>query len=561
MSDTEEGSREGSRFGPYQLQRLLHSTETSALYEALDTVNDSVVALQLLSPKLSDDPDFRERMQRDLRAAERLDEPHLVHINDHGDIGGEWFVDMRQIDGVNLAKLIRESRELAPPRAVSIVGQVAAALDALHAAGIEHWDVAPRNVLVTTDDYAYLGGLGVAETAAPGGTGDSAEPWKYTAPEQMGDNETDYHVDVYALTCVLYESLTGWPPYRADDAEKMIAAHLSSPAPRPSQLRPDLPPEFDEVVAIGMAKDPQQRYATCGDLASVAYRALSRADQALVRHFTPDLSALRPAPSPSAPTPPPSPPRTDMPARPLPPPHYPPVPPHYPGAPPPHHAPPRPPVGSGWPSEFAAPPLSYSRPPEDRRKRLVFGAVAAVVVVVAGAFGLHALTQSPDSTPAAPETSASASASTTTTPTTPAAVAEARLIAQLPAGYPPDVCRPIAPPKPALAQASCGPNADPDGPPSATYTVYPDAATLRSAFEQAVPAGAVVICPGRIQSPGPWHHVASPDKAAGTVLCAAPQGNPTLTWTNDAEFMLSTVQANVPGPTLDQLFAWWSSHS
>lgn len=565
MSDTAQGSREGSRFGPYSLKRLLASARTGAVYEALDTVNDSTVALKLLSPTLSGDPDFRERMQRDLRAAERLNEPHLVPINDHGEIDGEWFVDTRLIDGVDLAQLIRESRELAPPRAVSVVGQIATALDTLHDAGIEHRDATPRNILVTGDDFAYLDGLGVAETVAPGMVSpadNSVERWKYIAPEQLDDSETNYQVDVYALACVLYECLTGWPPYRADDAEKLVAAHLSSPIPRPSQLRPDVPPGFDEVIAVGMAKDPRQRYATTGDLAAAAYRALTRADQGAVRHFTPPLSALR---TPPGAPPPPQQPYSDLPPRPVSAPHFPPapppLPPGYPAAPPTRHAPPYPPPGSPWPAELGPPRFPYRPPRDGRRRRLVFGAVATVVVLAAGGVGLHFLLQPSDSTPAEPVPKTPTESTTTTTPTTPPAVAEARLVGQLPGGYAPDVCQPTPAPKNALAQASCGPNTDPDGPPSATYTVYPDAKTLRAAFDQAVPANAIVICPGRIQSPGPWRHVASPDTPAGMVLCAVPQGNPTLTWTNDAEFMLSTVQANVPGPTIDQLFAWWSSHS
>lgn len=566
MSDTAQTSREGSRFGPYLLRRLLNSDESGAVYEALDTVNDSVVALKLLSPTLSDDPDFCERMQHDLRAAERLDEPHLLPINDHGEINGEWFVDMRLIEGVDLATLIRESRELAPPRAVTVIGQVAAALDSLHAAGIEHGEITPTNIVATSNDFVYVGGLGVGEAATAGGVSpadNSAERWKYVAPERLTDADIDYRVDIYALACVLYECLTGLPPYRADDADKMIAAHLSNPIPRASQLRPDVPPSFDEVIAIGMAKDPRQRYFTAGQLALAAYQALSRAEQGLVRHFTPPPAALRSPPA--AILPPPHAASGAMSAPPLPVPHYPPAPPQagsgYPIGPQPGHAPPAPPAGGAWPGQFAAPPVSYNRPRRRRRRRVVLGAMAAIVVLAAAAVGLHFLVRASEPTPAAPATVDTPTASTTTTPTTPAAVAQARLFGQLPTGYPPGVCRPTAAPEPALAQVACDQNVDPDGPPAATYTMYPDVATLRSAFDRAVPASAVIICPGRIQSPGPWHHVASPDKPSGMVLCAAPQGNPSLTWTNDAELMLSTVQASVPGPTIDQLFAWWSSHS
>jgi serine/threonine kinase PknH len=529
MSDAAQSSREGSRFGPYLLTRLMGSGTTGEVYQAQDTVHERVVALKLLSPPLGIDPAFRERMDREVLIAERLEEPHVVPVNDHGDIDGQLFIDMRLIEGVNLAELLQEHRELPPPRAVSIVRQVAAALDAAHAAGIVHCDVKPENILVSNDDFAYLTDFGIADSAVTDPTTpveSLVRRWRYTAPERFAETEANHQVDVYALACVLYECLTGWPPYRADDADKLVAAHLSTRVPRPSQLRPFLPATFDDVIAHGMAKDPRQRYLTAGDLALASYRALSRSDQELVRQGAgPGYDSTPP----NAPAPGPPPPRPPDPAN------------------------------RAWTGEFTVPPFVFNPPRRRSRRRLLVGIAAAAAVAVLGVVGLRLSmhsSEAPSADTAAPETS-----SEPTTTTAPGAEAQTRLLSLLPAGYPSDTCKTADPPKGALAAVFCGQNIDPDGPISAAYTLYPDRATLRSAFDRLVQLSAVIVCPGRIQSPGAWHHVDSPDTPAGMVLCAATQGTPTIGWTNDTQLLIGVVQSVPQGPPIDPLFGWWSSHS
>jgi serine/threonine kinase PknH len=319
-----------------------------------------------------------------------------------------------------------------------------------------------------------------------------------------------------------------------------------------------------------------------GDLALAAYRALSRSDQELVREADgpsrePALpSTAAPSPTPAlAPPRPPSPPYrgpdvlppAPVPASPQPPPASPrPVPAHpggvtWEGGTP---RPPASPVGSPWSGEFGPPPV-FSIPHRvgrgEGKRRIVVGVVAVVAAVVLAAVALRFLLHSSHSTAAAPAEPSASTAASPTTPTISAAEAQARLSGLLPAGYPPDTCRSIVPPKGAIAAVSCPQNVDPDGPLSAIYTLYPDIATVRSAFDQIVRTSAVIVCPGRIQSPGAWHHVANPDTPSGMVLCAATQGNPTIAWTNDSELLVSVVQSDPQGPAIDQLFAWWSSHS
>jgi serine/threonine-protein kinase len=253
------------------------------VYEAEDTRKGRVVALKLVSPQFSDDPMFRARMQREAGAAGRLTEPHVVPIHDYGEINGQLYLDMRLIEGSNLATVLKQSGPMSPPQAVAIMRQVASALDAAHASGVTHRDVKPENVLITEDDFAYLVDFGIARAATDQGltqTGMAMGTYKYMAPERFTDNEVTYRSDIYSLACVLGECLTGSPPFRADTIERLVAAHLMEPAPRPSQLRPGrIPAAMDEVIAKGMAKNPDERYRSAGELANAAQDALTAPEQ------------------------------------------------------------------------------------------------------------------------------------------------------------------------------------------------------------------------------------------------------------------------------------------
>jgi serine/threonine-protein kinase len=263
--------------------RLLGRGGMGEVYEAEDTRKGRIVALKLISPQFSDDPMFRARMQREAGAAGRLTEPHVVPIHDYGEINGQLYLDMRLIEGANLATVLKRNGPMSPPRAVAIVRQVASALDAAHANGVTHRDVKPENVLITGDDFAYLVDFGIARAATDQGitqTGMAMGTYKYMAPERFTGNEVTYRSDIYALACVLGECLTGSPPFRADSIERLVAAHLMEPAPRPSQLRPGrIPVALDQVVAKGMAKSPEERYRSAGELANAALDALTAPEQ------------------------------------------------------------------------------------------------------------------------------------------------------------------------------------------------------------------------------------------------------------------------------------------
>ena len=277
MSPPEGGARLGTRFGPYELRSLIGVGGMGEVYRAYDTSRQRMVAIKLLRPDLAADTGFQERFRRESRLAARLQEPHIIPVHDFGEINGVLYIDMRLVDGPSLAAAIRGAGALAPRRAVTILGQVAIALDAAHANGLIHRDVKPENVLLTAEDFAYLVDFGIAHGGgepAVTSTGLVVGSSGYMAPERFGGDRGAPAADIYSLTCVLYEMLTGIEPFAAGDVRQVWAAHMFSAPPRPSIMRRGVNRAFDQVIACGMAKDPRDRYATAAELARAAAAAL-----------------------------------------------------------------------------------------------------------------------------------------------------------------------------------------------------------------------------------------------------------------------------------------------
>jgi serine/threonine kinase PknH len=282
MGEAPQDSRVGTQIGPYRLIRLLGRGGMGEVYEAYDMVKDRVVALKLIKPELSSDLTFRRRMEREAHTAGQLREPHVVPIHNYGELDGQLYIDMRFVEGTDLSDTLHTRGPLPPSEAVAIVSQIASALDAAHVAGVLHRDVKPENIMIAEDDFAYLVDFGIAAAAFDQRltqTGAAIGTWKYLSPERFSNGEATYRSDIYALACVLFECLTGAAPYESDSSPALMAAHLMQPVPLASRTRPGIPAALDAVIAKGMAKHPDDRYARAGDLAHAAHTALAAADQ------------------------------------------------------------------------------------------------------------------------------------------------------------------------------------------------------------------------------------------------------------------------------------------
>lgn len=266
------------QFGRYQLLELLGKGGMGQVFRAYDTTTDRVVALKVLPPHLAEDPVFQQRFRREAHAAAALNEPHVVPIHGFGEIDGQLYLDMRLIEGVDLGTALDEADgPFTPLRAVTIIEQVAAALDAAHEVELVHRDVKPSNIFVAARDFVYLIDFGIARSTTQTGlttAGSTLGTMAYMAPERFKNGRTDPRSDIYALTCVLHECLTGERPYAGESLEQQISGHLVEPPPKPSTMNPAVPKAFDDIIAKGMAKDPDKRYQTASALAEAARSAL-----------------------------------------------------------------------------------------------------------------------------------------------------------------------------------------------------------------------------------------------------------------------------------------------
>lgn len=274
----------GVLFAGYRIERRLGVGGMGVVYLAQHPRLPRKDALKILSDQHTDDAEFRARFLREAEIAARLQHPNLVAVRDRGEQDGRLWIAMQYVPGIDVAELIRRGPlVLDVARAVWIVTEAARGLDEIHRAGLLHRDVKPANILLAEQpggpDRVLVTDFGIARPVDDSTTLAAAEGMTatlaYAAPEQIRGEPANRGTDVYALGCTLFHVLTGVVPFPRDSAGAIMYAHLQEPPPRPSAINARVPGGFDAVVARAMAKDPAQRYPSCGALAAAAHEALT----------------------------------------------------------------------------------------------------------------------------------------------------------------------------------------------------------------------------------------------------------------------------------------------
>jgi predicted Ser/Thr protein kinase len=283
----------GVEVGGFVIESVAGRGGMGVVYRARQLRPDRVVALKVIAPDLAQDVTFRARFERESAIAAQIEHPNVIPVYAVGEEQGVLFLAMRFIDGVDLGALIAQAGRLEPHRAAGVIDQVAQALDAAHRRGLVHRDVKPANILISPEggrEHVYLTDFGLSRhvegSQAMTRTGMLVGTIDYIAPEQVHGDRVDARTDVYSLGCVLFQALTGTVPYPRENEYAKLFAHGNAPPPSVRERAPDLPQAFDPVLARAMAKTPEQRYLSAGDLARAALAAasassLSRAERSV----------------------------------------------------------------------------------------------------------------------------------------------------------------------------------------------------------------------------------------------------------------------------------------
>lgn len=268
----------------YRIEAVIGRGGVGTVYRAVQTSLQRDVALKLLPPDRAADLAFRDRFVEESILTASLEHPHIVPVYDAGEVADVLYIAMRYVPGSDLQAMIRREGHLSAHASVAILEQVAAALDAAHAAGLVHRDVKPSNVLIAVDHdaeqplHAWLGDFGLSRRLTDPEEASTERPLgtvHYMAPEQIRGDRVDAQSDIYSLGCLLYECLSGAVPFSHTSVAGVLYAHLESTPPTVSDLGLGLPPALDDVIAAALAKDPADRPRTATELARSAARALS----------------------------------------------------------------------------------------------------------------------------------------------------------------------------------------------------------------------------------------------------------------------------------------------
>jgi beta-lactam-binding protein with PASTA domain/predicted Ser/Thr protein kinase len=253
----------------YEIQGVLGQGGMAKVFKGRDTVLGREVAVKVLSPQFVTDAQFVTRFRREAQAAAALNHPNIVSVFDTGDQGDIHYIVMEYVEGRTLRDAIRSDGPLMPERAAEIADAVAKALSAAHEKGLVHRDIKPGNIMITNGGEVKVMDFGIARTA----TGDTLTQTaavlgtaSYLSPEQAQGEPVDPRSDIYSLGCVLYEMLTGRPPFTGDSPVAIAYKHVRDDPVPPSRLNGDIPRDLEAVVMKSMAKNPANRYQTADEL-------------------------------------------------------------------------------------------------------------------------------------------------------------------------------------------------------------------------------------------------------------------------------------------------------
>lgn len=298
----------GELLGGFRLDREIGRGGMGVVYLAEQLKLGRRVALKVMASELSADAGYKARFEREARLAAALDHPHVVPLFEAGEAEGLLYLAMRYVDGTDLAALLAMGGPVEPRRAALIARQIGAALDAAHTRGLIHRDVKPANVLVAEPDgelHAYLTDFGIAKDSAASTqlthTGEWVGTLDYLAPEVLDRGRVDARADIYSLGCVLFQTLSGRVPYQGSSIQKMWG-HANEPPPSVGELNPHVPRALDDVVARAMAKRPEDRFPSAGDLGRAAQAAASGHPAPPGEHSVATGAAATGAPDSLAPT-------------------------------------------------------------------------------------------------------------------------------------------------------------------------------------------------------------------------------------------------------------------
>lgn len=250
--------------GRYRVDEHVARGGMATVYRATDTRLDRVIALKVMHPSFAEDPDFVARFTREARAAARLADPHIVKVFDQGQDGNTMFLAMEYVPSRTLRDVLNERRRLPADEALAVINPVLQALAAAHAESVVHRDVKPENVLIGSNGHVYVTDFGLARATNSTSTqhitsGLLLGTVAYLSPEQVKPGVSDERSDVYSAGIVLYEMLTGTPPFTGTEAISVAYRHVNEDVPRPSASGVAVSDELDDVVLIATRRDPSQR--------------------------------------------------------------------------------------------------------------------------------------------------------------------------------------------------------------------------------------------------------------------------------------------------------------